>query len=205
MNFGRQAAMAAKLPVSVPGMTIDRQCASGLMAVASAANHIVGDGANVVVAGGCESITLVQNEHMNMHRAVDEQVKEYAPAIYMPMLDTAEVVAKRYDISRQAQDEYALLSQQRTAAAQANNLFADEIVPVTTTKLVQDKETGEISKQAVTLSQDEGNRPDTTLAGLSQVRTVKEGGCITGGNASQLSDGAAALVLMEKSVAEQKV
>ncbi|REL26948.1 acetyl-CoA C-acyltransferase [Thalassotalea euphylliae] len=204
MNFGRQAAMAAKLPVSVPGMTIDRQCASGLMAVASAANHIVGDGANVVVAGGCESITLVQNEHMNMHRAVDEQVKEYAPAIYMPMLDTAEVVAKRYDISRQAQDEYALLSQQRTAAAQANNLFADEIVPVTTTKLVQDKETGEISKQAVTLSQDEGNRPDTTLAGLSQVRTVKEGGCITGGNASQLSDGAAALVLMEKSVAEQK-
>ena len=204
MNFGRQAAMAAELPVSVPGMTIDRQCASGLMAVASAANHIVGDGANVVVAGGCESITLVQNEHMNMHRAVDEQVKAYAPATYMPMLDTAEVVAKRYNISRQAQDEYALLSQQRTAAAQANNLFDDEIVPVTATKLVQDKETGDINKQTVTLSQDEGNRPDTTLAGLSQVRTVKEGGCITGGNASQLSDGAAALVLMEKSVATQK-
>ncbi|REL35587.1 acetyl-CoA C-acyltransferase [Thalassotalea euphylliae] len=204
MNFGRQAAMAAKLPVSVPGMTIDRQCASGLMAVASAANHIVGDGANVVVAGGCESITLVQNEHMNMHRAVDAQVKEYAPAIYMPMLDTAEVVASRYNISRQAQDEYALLSQQRTAAAQAAGLFDDEILPVTTTKLVQDKVTGDISKQEVTLSLDEGNRPDTTLEGLSGVRTVKEGGCITGGNASQLSDGAAALVLMEKSVAEQK-
>lgn len=204
MNFGRQAAMAAGLPVSVAGMTIDRQCASGLMAVASGANQIVCDGSDVIIAGGCDSISLVQNEHMNMHRAVDDKVKAHAPAVYMPMLDTAEVVANRYDISREHQDEYALLSQQRTAAAQEANLFADEIVPVTATKLVQDRETGEVSSQEVTLTKDEGNRPDTTLEGLSNVRTVKEDGCITGGNASQLSDGAAALVLMEKSVAEAK-
>ena len=204
MNFGRQAAMAAKMPVSVAGMTVDRQCASGLMAVAMGANHIVCDGANVVVAGGAESISLVQNEHMNMHRAVDSQVKAHAPAVYMPMLDTAEVVASRYQISRQQQDEYALLSQQRTANAQAAGLFDDEIVPVTTTKLVQDKASGEVSTQEVTLSKDEGNRPETTYDGLASVRTVKENGTITGGNASQLSDGAAALVLMEKQLAAEK-
>ena len=204
MNFGRQAAMAAKLPVSVAGMTVDRQCASGLMSVAIGANQIMCGDADIIVAGGAESISLVQNENMNMHKAVDANVKAHAPAVYMPMLDTAEVVAARYNISRQQQDEYALLSQTRTARAQAANLFDDEIVPVTTTKLVQDRETGEISKQEVTLSKDEGNRPETTLEGLSNVRTVKEDGTITGGNASQLSDGAAALVLMDKAQAEAR-
>ena len=204
MNFGRQVAMAAELPVSVPGMTIDRQCSSGLMAIASAANHIVCDGAQVVVAGGCDSISLVQNEKMNMSRAVDPSVKAYRPATYMPMLDTAEVVANRYDISREEQDAYALKSQQRTAAAQAAGKFDDEIVPVTCTKLVMDKVTKEISKEAVTLAKDEGNRPSTNLEGLSGLRAVKDNGSITGGNASQLSDGAAAVVVMERELAEQR-
>lgn len=204
MNFGRQAAMAAELPVSVAGSTVDRQCSSGLMAIADGAKQIICDGSSVVVAGGCESISLVQNDKMNMHKAVDPVVKAYRPAIYMPMLDTAEIVADRYNVSRETQDKYALMSQQRTAAAQEANLFADEIVPVTCTKLVQDRETGEISEQEVTLTKDEGNRPDTTAEGLANVRTVKEGGCITGGNASQLSDGAAAVVLMERELAEQR-
>ncbi len=204
MNFGRQVAMAAQLPVSVPGMTIDRQCSSGLMSIATAANHIVCDGAQVVVAGGCDSISLVQNENMNMHRAVDPSVKAYRPAIYMPMLDTAEVVANRYDISREAQDAYALKSQQRTAAAQEAGKFDDEIVPVSCTKLVMDKATGDISKEEVTLTKDEGNRPSTNLAGLSALNAVKENGSITGGNASQLSDGAAAVVVMERDLAKQR-
>ncbi|MFT5635455.1 MAG: acetyl-CoA C-acetyltransferase [Cognaticolwellia sp.] len=204
MNFGRQVAMAAELPVSVAGMTIDRQCSSGLMSIATAANHIVCDGAQVMVAGGCDSISLVQNDKMNMHRLVDPSVKAYRPAIYMPMLDTAEVVTNRYDISRAAQDAYALKSQQRTAAAQAANKFDDEIVPVTATKLVMDKATGDISKEEVTLTQDEGNRPSTNIEGLSALKTVKDNGSITGGNASQLSDGAAAVVLMERELAEQR-
>jgi len=204
MNFGRQVAIAADLGVGVPGMTIDRQCSSGLMSIAIAAKQIIVDGAKVVVAGGCESISLVQNEKMNMHRGVDPQVKAISPAIYMPMLDTAEIVANRYEISRQTQDDYALLSQQRTAAAQANGLFDDEIVPVTCTKLVLDKATGETSEQQVTLTQDEGNRPSTNLDGLSSLNAVRDGGSITGGNASQLSDGAAAVVVMDKTLAEQK-
>lgn len=204
MNFGRQAAMAAELPVSVAGMTIDRQCSSGLMAIASGAKQIICDGSSVVVAGGCESISLVQNEKMNMHRAVDPAVKAYRSAIYMPMLDTAEVVADRYNVSRETQDAYALQSQQRTAAAQEAGLFDDEIVPVTCTKLEYDRETGVASKVEVTLNQDEGNRPGTTAEGLANVRVVKEGGTITGGNASQLSDGAAAVVLMERALAEQR-
>jgi acetyl-CoA C-acetyltransferase len=204
MNFGRQVAMAAELPVSVAGMTIDRQCSSGLMSIASASNHIVCDGAQVVIAGGCDSISLVQNDKMNMSRAVDPSVKAYRPAIYMPMLDTAEVVANRYNISREEQDAYALSSQQRTAAAQDAGKFDDEIVPVTCTKLVMDKTTGEISKETVTLTKDEGNRPLTNLAGLSGLKAVKDNGSITGGNASQLSDGAAAVVLMEKGLAEQR-
>jgi acetyl-CoA C-acetyltransferase len=204
MNFGRQVAMAAELPVSVPGMTIDRQCSSGLMAIASAANHIVCDGAQVVVAGGCDSISLVQNEKMNMSRAVDPSVKAYRPATYMPMLDTAEVVANRYDISREEQDAYALKSQQRTAAAQAAGKFDDEIVPVTCTKLVMDKVTKEFSKEAVTLTKDEGNRPSTNLLGLSGLKAVKDNGSITGGNASQLSDGAAAVVVMDRELAAQR-
>jgi len=203
-NFARHAAMAAGLPVSVAGMTIDRQCSSGLMAIASAAKQIICDGSQVVLAGGCESISLVQNDKMNMHRAVDPTVKAATPAIYMPMLDTAEVVAKRYNFSRAKQDAYALDSQKRTAAAQEAGLFDDEIVPVTCTKVVQDKETGEISKQEVTLTKDEGNRPSTTLEGLEGLKAVREDGTITGGNASQLSDGAAAVVLMEREQAEQR-
>ncbi|NQY63696.1 MAG: acetyl-CoA C-acyltransferase [Alteromonadaceae bacterium] len=204
MNFGRQVAMAAQLPVSVPGMTIDRQCSSGLMSIASAAHHIVCDGAQVVVAGGCDSISLVQNDKMNMHRMIDPSVKSYRPATYMPMLDTAEVVANRYNISREAQDAYALKSQQRTAAAQQAGKFDDEIVPVTCTKLVTDKTTGEISKEQVTLTKDEGNRPSTSLEGLSALNSVKDNGSITGGNASQLSDGAAAVVVMERELAQQR-
>ena len=204
MNFGRQVAMAAQLPVSVPGMTVDRQCSSGLMSIAIAANHIVCDGAQVVVAGGCDSISLVQNDKMNMHRAVDPSVKAYRPAIYMPMLDTAEVVAKRYNISREAQDAYALSSQQRTAIAQSQGRFDAEIVPVSCTMLIMDKVSGEISKQQVTLTQDEGNRPSTNLEALAGLKAVKENGSITGGNASQLSDGAAAVVVMERELAEQR-
>lgn len=203
-NLGRMAAMAAGLPVSVSGMTIDRQCSSGLMAIATAAKQIVMDGAPIVVAGGCESISLVQNEHMNIHRMVDPQAIAHAPAIYMAMLDTAELVGKRYNISRDAQDEYALQSQQRTAAAQDAGKFDDEIVPVTATKLVTDRETGEVSEQEVTLSKDEGNRPSTSLEGLSGLKVVREGGSITGGNASQLSDGAAAVVMMDSTLAEQR-
>lgn len=204
MNFGRQVAMAAELPVSVPGMTIDRQCSSGLMSIASAAKHIICDGAKVVVAGGCDSISLVQNEHLNMHRAVDPSVKAYRPATYMPMLDTAEVVASRYEISREVQDAYALKSQQRTAAAQSAGKFDDEIIPVTATKLVLDKATGETSKEEVTLSKDEGNRPSTNMEGLSALNAVRDNGTITGGNASQLSDGAAAVVLMDSELAAER-
>jgi acetyl-CoA C-acetyltransferase len=174
------------------------------MAIASAANHIVCDGAQVVVAGGCDSISLVQNEKLNMSRAVDPSVKAYRPATYMPMLDTAEVVANRYEIPREEQDAYALKSQQRTAAAQAAGKFDDEIVPVTCTKLVMDKVTKDISKEEVTLTKDEGNRPSTNLEGLSGLKAVKDNGSITGGNASQLSDGAAAVVVMERELAEQR-
>lgn len=204
MNFGRQVAMAAGLPVTVAGMTIDRQCSSGLMAIASAAKQIICDGAQVTLAGGCESISLVQNEHMNMHRAVDAKVKANHPAVYMPMLDTAEIVANRYEISREAQDTYALKSQQRTAAAQEAGRFDAEIVPVSCTKVVVDRVTGETSEQEVTLSKDEGNRPSTNLEGLSGLKAVRDNGSITGGNASQLSDGAAALVLMEKDLAKER-
>lgn len=205
MNLGRMAAMAAKLPVSVSGMTIDRQCASGLMSIATAAKQIMHDGQAVNIAAGCESISLVQNEHMNMHKLVDPNAIAHAPNIYMGMLDTAEVVANRYGVSREAQDEYALQSQQRTAAAQAAGKFDDEIVPLTATKLTMNKETGEAGEETVTLSQDEGNRPSTTLENLQSLAPVKgEGGFITAGNASQLSDGAAACVLMNGKLAEQR-
>ena len=204
MNFGRIAAMASGLPVSVGGMTIDRQCSSGLMAIATGAKQIILDGAPMLVAGGCESISLVQNEHMNMHRLVDPAAIAQVPNIYMAMLDTAEVVANRYNISRDAQDEYALQSQQRTAAAQQAGKFADEIVAVTASKLVSNKETGETSQEQVTLSQDEGNRPSTTLENLSSLKAVRDGGSISAGNASQLSDGAAAVVMMDAKLAEQR-
>jgi acetyl-CoA C-acetyltransferase len=203
-NLGRQVAMASGLPVSVAGMSMDRQCSSGLMTIAHGAKQIVMDGSPMVVAGGCESISLVQNEHMNIHRIVDPKAIAHAPSIHMPMLDTAEVVANRYDISRQRQDEYAFQSQQRTAAAQQAGRFDDEIVPVTATKLVTNRETGAVTEEVVTLTKDEGNRPNTNLEGLAGLRVVREGGSITGGNASQLSDGAAAVVMMDRQLAEQR-
>lgn len=203
-NLARQAALAAGLPVTVSGMSLDRQCSSGVMSIATAAKQIMVDGAPIALAGGCESISLVQNDKMNMFRAKDPMALAAAPDIYMPMLDTAEHVSNKYSISREVQDGYALESQMRTAAAQAAGKFDDEIIPVTATKLVQNKESGEISEQEVTLSKDEGNRPSTTLEGLSGLKTVREGGTITGGNASQLSDGAAAVVLMERKLAEQR-
>ena len=204
MNLGRQVAMASGLPVTVSGMTIDRQCSSGLMAIATGAKQIVNDGSPVVVAGGCESISLVQNEHFNTHRVADPLAMKHAPLIHMPMLDTAETVAKRYNISRDAQDEYALMSQTRTAAAQEAGVYADEIVPVTATKLVTNRETGEVTKEEVTLSKDEGNRPGTTIDNLSGLKAVRDGGSISAGNASQLSDGAAAVVMMDSILASQR-
>ena len=203
-NLGRQVAMASGLPVSVAGMTIDRQCSSGLMSIATGAKHIINDNAPITIAGGCESVSLVQNEHMNSHRVGDQLTIQNAPSIHMPMLDTAETVAKRYNISREAQDEYAVASQDRTANAQTAGYFDDEIIPVTATKMVMNKETGEISEQEVTLDKDEGNRPGTTLENLAGLKPVRNDGTITAGNASQLSDGAAAVVMMEGKLAEKR-
>lgn len=204
MNLGRQAAMASGLPVSVSGMTVDRQCSSGLMAISIGANNITNDGSSIIVAGGCESISLIQNEHFNAYRAADPLALKHAPLINMPMLDTAETVANRYSISRDAQDEYAVISQARTAAAQEAGLFADEIIPVTATMLVTNRETGDVTEKEVTLTKDEGNRPGTNFEGLSGLKVVRSGGTITGGNASQLSDGAAAVVLMDGTLASQR-
>ena len=203
-NIGRTAGVAAGLPSSVAGMSIDRQCASGMMAIATAAKQIVNDGMPIVVGGGVESISLVQNEHRNGYRAQDPQVIGRSEHAYMSMLETAEVVSKRYGISREQQDEFALQSQQRTAAAQQAGRFDDEIAPLPSTMLFTDKESGKQSKHEVTLDKDEGNRPTTTLEGLNGLRTVFEGGVITAGNASQLSDGASASVLMDAKVAERK-
>ncbi|MEQ8205969.1 MAG: acetyl-CoA C-acyltransferase [Woeseia sp.] len=203
LNVARQASLTAGLPTSVAGMTIDRQCSSGMMAIATAAKQVLDDGMQVVIGGGVESISLVQNEHYNQHRIKDPNTIAAAPDIYMSMLETAEVVAKRYGISRDRQDEYALQSQQRTAAAQEAGLFDDEIVPVTTTMGTMDKETKEISFREVTLERDEGNRPQTTLAALQGLKPVFEGGVITAGNASQLSDGASAAVVMDSRLAEK--
>ncbi len=202
-NVARQIALRAGLPSSVAGMSIDRQCSSGLMAVATAAKQIVSDGQSVAIGGGLDSISLVQNDKMNLHRAVDKELVAMHPDIYMPMLQTAEVVAKRYGISRDAMDEYGLQSQQRTAAGYEAGNFEDELVPVSCTKIVYDKETKEASKQDVTVSQDEGLRA-TTAEGLAGLKTVIEGGTITAGNASQLSDGASAQVLMDAKLAEQR-
>jgi acetyl-CoA C-acetyltransferase len=196
----------------VSGMTIDRQCASGLMAIATAAKQIVHDGMNVVVGGGVESISLVQNDKMNRFRGGDPWLVKNLPQIYMSMLETAEIVAERYGVSREAQDEFSLQSQQRTAKAQAEGRYETEIAPITTTmQVVVNKETGETAPKEVTLKLDEGNRPQTTLADLQKLapvfkggQKVKEGKFITAGNASQLSDGAAAVVLMERKEAERK-
>lgn len=198
-NVARQIALRAGLPVTVAGMTVDRQCASGLMAIATAAKQIVVDNMDVVVGGGVESISLVQTPQMRI--APDPELLAMHKDVYMPMLQTAETVAKRYGISREAQDEYGLQSQQRTAAAQAAGKFDDEIVAVTATMNVVDKATKEVSQKEVTLSKDEGNRPDTSAEGLAALQAVLPGGVITAGNASQLSDGSSASLLMEESVA----
>jgi acetyl-CoA C-acetyltransferase len=203
-NIGRCAALAAGLPVTVSGMSMDRQCSSGLMAIATAAKQIMHDGMTVAVGAGMESISLVQNEHQNRYRAQDPNLIALHKHIYMPMLETAEVVAKRYNISRERQDEYGLQSQQRTAAAQRAGIFADEIVPVTANVRLVDEATGKEAIDIRTLSNDEGNRADTTAAGLASLKPVFEGGVITAGNSSQLSDGAAACVLMERKTAEQR-
>ncbi len=201
-NVGRQISLRAGLPATVAGMTIDRQCSSGLMAVATAAKQIIVDGMSAVVGGGVDSISLVQNDKMNTYRYKDEELLAMHPHVHMPMLQTAEVVADRYNISREAMDEYGLQSQQRTAAAYEAGKFDDELVSVNCTKLVFDKETKETSKQDVTVSKDEGLRA-TTLEGLSSLKAVIEGGKITAGNASQLSDGGSAQVVMDAKLAEQ--
>jgi acetyl-CoA C-acetyltransferase len=210
-NIGRQAALRAGLPTSVAGMSIDRQCASGLMAIATAAKEIVVDGMSVAVGGGLESISLVQNDKMNLFRARDPWLVQHRNDVYMAMIETAEIVAERYKISREAQDEFALESQRRTAAAQEAGRFDAEIVPLATVMKVADKATGAVSDKEVRLTKDEGNRADTTLQGLAALKPVfsggqkvKEGQSITAGNASQLSDGASAAVLMEAKLASQR-
>lgn len=205
MNIGRLSALAAGLPVTASGQTIDRQCSSGLMAIATAAKQIIVDGMNVVVAGGQDNISEIQKGYFDwVGKSQDPNVTAHAEHAYMPMLLTAEHVANTYGVSREAQDEYALMSQQRTAAAQEAGKFDDEIVPMTTTKGIFNKETKEITYEEVTLSKDEGNRPSTTLESLQSLNPVVEGGVITAGNASQLSDGSSACVVMERSLAEQR-
>ncbi|MDX2590830.1 MULTISPECIES: acetyl-CoA C-acyltransferase [Streptomyces] len=209
-NVARQAALRAGLPDTVSGMTIDRQCSSGLMAIATAAKQIVADGMQVAVGGGVESISLVQNEHMNTHRASDPWLVEHKPSVYMPMLQTAEIVAERYGVSRERQDEFALLSQRRTAAAQEAGRFDQEIVALKSVKKVREKQSGEVREEEVTLTRDEGNRPSTTLEGLAGLAPVLPDGqvtthsSVTAGNSSQLSDGASASVLMESKEAERR-
>lgn len=201
-TIGRTAALRAGLPHSVAGMTIDRQCSSGLMTIATAAKQIIVDRMDVVIAGGVESISLVQTPILRVDE--DPELVAMVPTIYMPMLQTAEVVANRYGVGRERQDRYALQSQQRTAAAQEHGRFDEEIVPVQATMSVLDKATGETSRREITLSRDEGNRPETTLEGLAALATVIPGGSVTAGNASQLSDGASACVVMEAEVARQR-
>ena len=203
-NIARQIALRAGFPVSVSGVTVNRFCSSGLNTIAMAANSVMAGQGDIIVAGGLESISLTQNEHANKYRLRGEWLMEHKPEIYMSMLETAENVSKRYGISREAQDEYALRSQQRTAAAQQAGKFDDEIVPFAATMKVQDKATGEISDKEVTLKLDEGNRPDTTLEGLQKLKPVFEGGVITAGNASQLSDGASACVVMSADLARER-
>ncbi|MDG2004918.1 MAG: acetyl-CoA C-acyltransferase [Novosphingobium sp.] len=202
LNIARLAALRAGLPVTVPAMSIDRQCSSGLMAIATASRQVVMDRMEVVIAGGQDSISTVQTKDFRVE--FDRDLIRMHQAAYLPMLQTAEVVAKRYDISRDACDAYALQSQQRTAEAQAQSRFDEEIIEVTAMKNVTDKQSGETSQHEVTLVQDEGNRPGTTLEGLQALPTVVPDGTVTAGNASQLSDGSAALVVMESALAERR-
>jgi acetyl-CoA C-acetyltransferase len=210
-NIARSSLLRAGLPNTVAGMTIDRQCSSGLMAVATAAKYIITDGAPIAIGAGIESISLVQNAQMNMARSGDDWLREHVPELNTSMIETAEVVAERYGVSRAAQDEYALQSQQRTAQAQSEGRFVDEIAPLKSIMTVTDRATGATSEREVELTNDEGNRPQTTLADLQKLepvfkggRFVKEGRFVTAGNASQLSDGAAAVVLMEAKEAEKR-
>ena len=210
-NIGRLTVASAGLPERVAGMTIDRKCASGLMAIATAARQVREDGMDVVVAGGVESISLTQNQHFNSYRGESEAVLARSPHMYMPMIETAEVVAQRYRVTRETQDRYALQSQQRVAAAYQAGRFDAEIVPVASRKLITDKASGATRAEEVRLARDEGFRPDTTLEGLAQLEPVWSGGdglargeFITAGNASQLSDGASAVVVMEGRLAERR-
>ncbi len=210
-NLGRLCGYTAGLPDSVGGMVIDRMCASGLMAIATAAKGIMAGELNIAVAGGLESISLVQNKHKNSYRAQSASVLQACPTAYIQMIETAEIVSQRYGIARAAQDEYALRSQQRVAAAQAAGLFADEIVPLATSKQLFDKEGNVTGSETVTLLQDEGNRADTSAESLAKLKPVwkngqwvQEGAFITAGNASQLSDGASASVLMGRAEAQRR-
>ncbi len=202
-NIGRLAALRAGLPVTVSGMQMDRQCASGLMAIATAAKQIIVDGQTIVIGGGVESISMVQNDKMRVE--ADMELVAMQPDVYMPMIDTAEIVAKRYNISREAQDAYALQSQQRTAAAQLAGKFDDEIVSVTAKMGMMNKETKAVTFHDITLAKDEGNRPETTIEGLNGLQPVRgPGSVVTAGNASQLSDGASVSVLMEAKEASRR-
>lgn len=204
LNIARQALLAAGLPVTVPGQTVDRQCASGLMAVAMAAHQVVHEGMDIVVAAGQDNISAVQQEYFaDAWQAKDPSVTARVPHAYMPMLETAEFVANRYGISREQQDAYALESQRRTAQAQASGWLADEIVPLRADKAVFDREGREVERTSVLLEKDEGNRPDTSAQSLAALKPVLQGGSITAGNASQLSDGAAACVVVERAFAER--
>ena len=204
-NIARQSALRAGLPVTTAGVTVNRFCSSGLQAIAMAAQRVIVDRVPIMVAGGLESVSLVQTEHFNNFRIHEPWIDEHKPEVYMPMIDTAEVVAKRYYVTREKQDEYALASQQRTAAGQAAGRFDKEVVPITTTKLTQDRATGEMREEQITLTKDEGNRPDTSLEGLAKLAPVRgEKGHITAGNASQLSDGASACVVMDAKLAERR-
>jgi acetyl-CoA C-acetyltransferase len=200
--IGRMAALRAGFPVEVPGMTMERQCSSGLMTIATAAKQVIVDRMDIVVAGGVESISLAQTQSLRID--ADPTLARQQPDAFMPMIETAEVVAKRYQIPREASDRYALASQLRTADAQAAKRFDAEIVPFTTNMRVVDKATGTVSFREVTLAHDEGARPDTTLAGLAALKPVHADGHVTAGNASQLSDGASACVIMELRVAEKR-
>ncbi len=205
VNIARQAAIRAGLPVTTAGVTVNRFCSSGMQTIAMAAQRVIVDNVPIAIGGGLESISLVQNDHANKHHIHEDWILNNKPELYMSMLETAEVVAKRYNISREAMDEFGLQSQLRTAAAQQAGRFDDEIVPLKSTKLVQDKETGDISEVEVMLEQDEGVRADTNKEGLANLKAVLgEDKTITAGNASQLSDGASACVIMDSKLAEQR-
>jgi acetyl-CoA C-acetyltransferase len=210
-NIARQSLLAAGLPFSVPGMSVDRACASGLMAISTAAKQITGDGMSVTIGGGVESVSLVRKDYLGASRSKDPALAARMPDIYISMLETAEIVAERYGVSREMQDEFALQSQQRTAAAQADGRIDAEIAPIDTVMTVTDRASGETSQRPIRLTRDEGNRPQTTLADLAALKPVfenglriEEGKYVTAGNASQLSDGASAMVLMEAGEAARR-